>query len=105
MVRTILRDITESETEMIGSNRVSTKEICTKWPKFSESQAESLKSFDLLRPGGKELQPFTGSGRGRRKGRASRSHLLTASLCNRPPTIRPGAKGASYRNQAPRGSC
>jgi hypothetical protein len=47
-MRKILRDITESETEMIGSSRVSTKEICTKWPKFTEPQAESLKSVENL---------------------------------------------------------
>ena len=48
VMRKMLRDITESETKMIGSNRVSTKEICTKWPKFNESQAESLKSVENL---------------------------------------------------------
>ena len=33
---------------MIGSNRVTMKEICTKWPKFTEPQAEGLKTFENL---------------------------------------------------------
>ena len=33
---------------MIGSNRVTTKEICVQWPKFTEPQAEGLKTFENL---------------------------------------------------------
>ena len=47
-MRYFMRDITEWENEMIGSNRVTTKEICAQWPKFTEPQAEGLKTFENL---------------------------------------------------------
>ena len=33
---------------MIGSNRVTTKDICTRWPKFTEPQAEGFKTSENL---------------------------------------------------------
>ena len=47
-MRNLMRNITESENEMITPNRVSTKEISAKWPKFTESQADGLKSVENL---------------------------------------------------------
>ena len=48
VMRNLLRNITDSENEMIGSNRVSTKEICAQWPKFTESEAGGLKTPESL---------------------------------------------------------
>ena len=47
-MRYFMRSITEWENEMIGSNRVTAKEICTRWPKFTEPQAEGLKNLENL---------------------------------------------------------